>query len=89
MSNTVESVEAVESCQNVNNNNYYYLFVLNFVGGETIGKIFKASGAHVHEKLNRNIPERLSTKYFIMQGIKNKIWFHGKPFFLLIIESLY
>ena len=68
MSNTVESVEAVESCQNVNNNNYYF-FVLNFVGGETIGKIFKAPGAHVLEKLNRNIPEGLSTKYFIMQGI--------------------
>ena len=82
MSNTVESVEAVESCQNLSNNsNYYYSFVLNFVGGETIGKIFKVPGAHVHEKLNRNIPESLSTKYFIMQGIKNKICFHGKPFF--------
>ena len=88
MSNTVESVEAVEGCQNVNSNNYY-IFVLNFVGGETIGTIFKASGSHVKVKLNRNIPQSLKKKYFIIQGIKNKIWFHGKLSFMLTIESLY
>jgi len=47
--------------------------VWNFVGEETIGKIFKASGAHVHEKINRNIPESLPTKYFIIQGKDQQI----------------
>ena len=79
----IVSVEAAEGCQNGNK----YFFVLIFVGGETIRNIIKASGAHV--ELNRSIPESSPTKCFIIRGIKNEIWFHGKLFFLLLfIESL-
>ena len=84
MSNTV-SVEAAEACQNMNNN---YFFMLIFVGGKTLRKIIKVSGAQV--ELNRNTPESWPIKCFIIRGIKNKIWFRGKLFFfLLFIESLY
>lgn len=57
---------------------------LCFPGGETIGKIFKAPGAHVHKKLNRNIPESLSTKYFIIQGTDQQI----EPLHQLIREKI-
>ena len=60
-----------------------FFIVLIFVGGETIRNIIKASDVHI--ELNRNITESLPMKYFIVGGIRNKIWFHWKLFFLFII----
>lgn len=59
------------------------IWLLFFVGGETIRNIIKASGAHV--ELNRNIPESSPTKCFMIRGIKNKMCFHRKLFFSLFI----
>lgn len=63
------------------------IWLLFFVGGETIRNIIKASGAHV--ELNRNIPESSPTKCFMIRGIKNKMCFHRKLFFLFIIPRIF